>query len=246
MDEARGDGMPLAGRKALVIGAGTAAGRAAALALAGAGADVACASPSIDGEEVMATRRTKRAVEALGRRAAEYAFDLQLGQNVRVSTRQVSKELGGLDILVTASEAYLRRPAEKTSDAEWTRTLNLNLGGAFYACRSALGEMGDRGGRLVAICSALAVRGAAERAAYSAAQHGVVGLMRALAEETAGRGITANVIVLDWLHGGEDGSGVPEPGSPEALGALVVRLTSPDGADVSGEVFTLRTPGGEG
>lgn len=234
----------LAGRKALVIGAGTAAGRAAAVALAAAGADVGCASVSIDGDEVMATRRTKRAVEALGRRAAEYAFDLQLGQNVRVSTRQVSKELGGLDILVTTAEAYLRRPAEKTSDAEWTRTLNLNLAGVFYACRSALGEMGERGGRIVAICSALAVRGGAERVAYSAAQHGVVGLIRALAAETAARGITANVIALDWLHGGEDGA-APDSVSDE-LGPLVVRLTSDAGEATSGETFTLRAPSSQG
>src|SRR5579883_490916 len=187
---------PLAGRRALVLGAGTAAGRAAALALAQAGADVAVAAGSLDGDEVMAVRRVRRAIEAAGRRSAEYAFDLTLGQNVRVSTRQVAKEMGGLDLLVYAADAELRRPAEKTSDSEWTRVLNVNLSGAFYACRAALGEMHERGGRIVLLGSVLAEQGAAESAAYCAAKAGLGGLVRALAVETAERSITVNLIAL--------------------------------------------------
>ena len=121
------------------------AGRGVALALATAGADVACAATSLDGDEVMAVRRTRRAVEAEGRRTAEYAFDLALGANVRVSTRQVAKELGGLDILVTAAHTPLRRPLEKVSDAEWARALNVGLSGVFYAVRAAVGEMKQGG-----------------------------------------------------------------------------------------------------
>ena len=99
----------LSGKKALVLGAGTPAGGAAARALAQAGADVAVASTSLDGDEVMAVRRVRRAVEQAGRRAAEYSFDLTLPTNVRVSTRQVAKEMGGLDLLVNAADLYLRR-----------------------------------------------------------------------------------------------------------------------------------------
>jgi NAD(P)-dependent dehydrogenase (short-subunit alcohol dehydrogenase family) len=227
--------LPLADHRALVIGAGTAAGRVAAIALARAGADVACAATSLDGDEVMATRRTRRAVEALGRRAPEYAFDLTLGQNVRVSMRQVAKDLGGLDVLVIAAETYLRGPAAQTSDAEWTRGLAGGLGGVFYACRSALHEMSDRGGRIICLVSGLALRGAPEHAVYCAAQHGIIGLVRALAAEGAGQGITVNAVVLERLHAE---SGQPAgTAEDEALGALIALLASPAGAGLTGQVI---------
>ncbi len=224
---------PLEGKRALVLGAGTAAGRAAAVALAQAGADVAVAAGSLDGDEVMAVRRVRRAVEAAGRRSAEYAFDLTLGQNVRVSTRQVAKEMGGLDLLVYAADAELRRPAEKTSDAEWTRVLNVNLSGAFYACRAALGEMAERGGSIVLLTSALAERGAAESAAYCAAKAGIVGLVRALAIETADRRIAVNAIALSGPQGGANEAELA------ALGPATVQLASQAGATTTGNVLQI-------
>jgi NAD(P)-dependent dehydrogenase (short-subunit alcohol dehydrogenase family) len=175
--------------RALVLGAGTPTGRAVAVALASAGADVAVASATTDGEEIMAARRTRRAVEAFGRKAAEYALDITLGQNVQVSTRQVAKELGGLNVLVTALSYPLRQAAERTSDSEWTRTIALNLGGVFFACRSAAREMAAGGGAIVAVTPSLEDAGVDGSSAYAAAQAGVVGLMRALAREYAGRGI---------------------------------------------------------
>jgi len=216
-----------------VLGAGTAAGRAAALALARAGADVAVAAGSLDGDEVMAVRRVRRAVEAAGRRAAEFAFDLTLGQNVRVSTRQVAKEMGGLDVLVYAADAYLRRPAEKTSDAEWTRVLGVNLSGAFYACRAALGEMAARGGCIVLLSSVLAERGEAESAAYCAAKAGIGGLVRALALECADRRIAVNALAL-----AAPGGDLPEA-DQALIGAAVARLASEKDAKTTGNVLHI-------
>ncbi|MHB8576111.1 MAG: SDR family NAD(P)-dependent oxidoreductase [Dehalococcoidia bacterium] len=231
----------LAGRRALVLGAGTAAGRAAALAMAVAGADVAVAAGSIDGDEVMAVRRVKRAVEALGRRSAEYAMDLTLGANIRVSVRQVAKEMGGLDVLVNAPDAYLRKPADQLSDADWSRILNVNLNGVFYACRAGLKEMAAGGGHIINICSVFGERGAAESAAYVAAKHGVVGLTRALALEYAGRGITVNAVALGRLVGA-DMALFPE-GTPytdlASLGPLIVSLCSPSGAGVNGQIINV-------
>src|SRR5436190_11232956 len=94
-------GGSLAGRRALVIGAETPAGGAIARALIGAGVDLGLAAMRAD-EGVLAARRIEREARAAGRNAATYAFDVTLGQNVKVSTRQVAKELGGLDILVSA------------------------------------------------------------------------------------------------------------------------------------------------
>lgn len=227
----------LLGRRGLVVGAGTQAGRAVAAALAAAGADVAVAAGSIDGEEVMAVRRTRRAVEALGRRSAEYAFDLSLGQNVRVSTRQVAKDLGGLDLLVYAADAFAASPTERLSDTDWHRLLNVNLNGAFYACRGALAEMKERGGSIVVVSSVLGERGAAESAAYCAARHGVLGLVRAVAAEYRARLVRINAVALGWLTGAEAAT-VPE-GGPEAVGRLAVYLASEAAAPISGQIFTI-------
>lgn len=232
--------IPLAGKKALVLGAGSPAGRAIAVALAEAGADVAVASSSIDGEEVMASRRTRRAVEGLGRRTAEYAFDVTLGQNVAVSTRQVAKEMGGLDILVYAVATSLDRPAEKITDAEWTRSLAVNLSGAFFTCRAALREMlATGGGRILLVAVAPDPAVASGATALATAHHGLVGLARSLALEYAGRGISADVIALGGALEGER-QAPPATSLLEGvlgLGALAVYLAAEDGSAVSGRVL---------
>ncbi len=228
LDVAHDPGSSLSGRRALVIGAGTPAGRAAAVALASAGADVAVASASIDGDEVMAVRRARRAIEALGRRTAEYAMDLSLGANVRVSTRQVAKELGGLDILVNAADAYLRKSTEAISDAEWARSISVNLNGVFYACRSAIKEMTD-GSVIINLCPWVMSGGPASglNGAYLAAKHGVVGLTHALAEEYAPRGIRVAAILVE-VSGNPEGvppfAALPVAGDLDALGRLVTQI----------------------
>jgi hypothetical protein len=96
----------LAGRRAMVIGAEFPVGGAIALALAEAGADVAVAALQPD-ESVLTSRKVKRAIEAMGRRSAEYVMDVMLGRNVQVTTRQIAKEMGGLDLVVSAGELPL-------------------------------------------------------------------------------------------------------------------------------------------
>jgi NAD(P)-dependent dehydrogenase (short-subunit alcohol dehydrogenase family) len=229
----------LESRKALVLGAGTAAGRAIAVALAEAGADVAVASSSLDGEEVMACRRTRRAVEAAGRRSAEYAFDVTLGQNVQVSTRQVAKEMGGLDILVYAVQNAPERPTEKITDAEWSRALAFNLSGAFFACRAALREMlGAGGGRIILVAGNLADTRPGD-AMLLTARHGLVGLARAVAVEYADRGIRANVLgAYEPPAGGHRGTDI----LPTEIGPLAAYLASDASAGISGQVLPVHGP----
>ncbi len=231
----------IAGKKALVLGAGSPVGRAIAVALAGAGADVAVASSSIDGEEVMACRRTRRAVEALGRHSAEYAFDVTLGQNVQVSTRQVSKEMGGLDILVWAVHAPQSGPTETITDAAWSRCLAVNLTGAFFACRASLREMLPRGWGRILLVTLGPYNPWAQHAALRAAQCGVTGLTHVLAEEFGSRGISVHTIGVgvDGRDAGVSaGTGDSEPDRPREVGALAAYLSSTGADELNGKVFT--------
>jgi NAD(P)-dependent dehydrogenase (short-subunit alcohol dehydrogenase family) len=235
---------PLAGKKALVLGAGTPAGALAARALAEAGADVAVASTSLDGDEVMAVRRVRRAVAGAGRRTAEYSFDLTLPTNVKVSTRQVAKEMGGLHLLVNASDLYLRRGTAETSDADWARVLNLNLNGVFYTIRTGLHEMGAAGGRIIVFTSVLGARGDYASVAYAAARHGVAGLIHAVALEQAANDFGISGVALDFApaivsaQSLSYGDSLTEPRLAR-LGRLVVELSGPLGRQRSGEIVEL-------
>src|SRR5690349_3256801 len=107
----------LAGRKGLVIGVETLAGGTIAAALGLEGAALGLATMRAD-EGVLAARRIQRQLREAGRQATTYAFDVTLGQNVKVSTRQVAKELGGLDFLVSASDLPLEAPLNRLTDSE--------------------------------------------------------------------------------------------------------------------------------
>lgn len=220
--------MDVTGKKALVIGAGTAPGRAIAVALAGAGMDIAVASATIDGEEIMAVRRTKRTVAGFGVQTAEYAFDTTLGQNVQVSTRQVAKELGGLNVLVNAQSSLVASAAERMSDSEWGRALALNLSGVFFACRSALREFGDQGGAILNVIERQTEPPSPGAAAVAAARSGVIGLTRALAAEFAGRGVRVNALEV-------------APGAEEQAADLALFLASSE-AGLTGQLLRADRP----
>lgn len=203
----------LSGRRALVMGAASTVGRAIALALNEAGADVTVTSTTPDAAEALAVKRLAQEIATTGVRREAQALDASLGTAVQVMVRQVVKDVGGVDILVTAPDLFLGKEAEKTSDAEWSRVLNVNLGSVFYACRAASHEMIKQGsGRIINVVSALGERGLANTAAYCAAKGGVMNLTRALAQEWGGHGVTVNCIAPAWL---EDTPGLGDP-DPQA------------------------------
>jgi NAD(P)-dependent dehydrogenase (short-subunit alcohol dehydrogenase family) len=176
----------LAGRHALVTGGGTGIGAAIAIGLARAGASVTICG---------------RRLQPLQAIAAGEA-------NIRAASADVSDELSmialydqaeaagqPIDVVVANAGMAESAPAHDTSLELWNRTINVNLTGAFLSVKPALAAMRQRGfGRIVFIASTAGLKGYAYVAAYVAAKHGVVGLARALALETAAHGITVNAI----------------------------------------------------
>ncbi len=229
------DAYDLTGKHALVIGAGGAAGRAIALALGEAGADVTVSSTSTDGEEVMRAKRVQQELVKLGRKSTTVATDVTLGQGVQVMVRQVAKEMDGIDILVNAPDLFLGKPAESTTDIDFNRVMQVNLAGTFHACRAVGKEMlkQARGGRIINVASVLGERAIANAVAYCAAQAGILNLTRALATEWGPHGITVNAIAQGWMEHS------PAIGNPDPAANQTVRFVPMKRAGKADEVAPL-------
>ena len=174
--------MSLAGKHALVTGGGTGIGAAIAVALANAGAVVTICG------------RRKEPLEAIAKSHKTI--------HAEVADVTDQKSIAGLygsnkrfDIVVANAGSAQSAPAEKVSSELWTNTLNVNLTGAFFSVQPALSGMRERHwGRIIFIASTAGLKPYAYVAPYVAAKHGVIGLMRALALETAKDGITINAV----------------------------------------------------
>jgi NAD(P)-dependent dehydrogenase (short-subunit alcohol dehydrogenase family) len=190
---------PFVGRKALVIGVETPAGAAIARALGAAGADVGLATMRAD-EGVLVAKRIQRELQAEGRKAATYAFDVTLGQNVKVSTRQVTKELGGLDLLVSASDRFFAAPLGRTTDSDLAQTMTVNCYAHLFAVRAAADEFRRAGGgRAVIVTHAAGEAGMPGASAYAAAHAATLNLVRSLSEELRPDRIAIDAIVTGAL-----------------------------------------------
>lgn len=184
-------GFDLTGRRVIVYGAEKPVATAIVDAMREAGASVGVTSAATDGTSLY---RLKKA----GGDGPTESVDLANGTNIQVATRKIAKELGGVDVAVVAPNVYFAAPLRKSLDADIQRVLMSNLGGVYAAFRSASREFKDRPGRLIALLDASAVRGLTHLSLYSAAQSGVIGLVRALSQELAPSGTTVNAIVSGW------------------------------------------------
>jgi NAD(P)-dependent dehydrogenase (short-subunit alcohol dehydrogenase family) len=197
------EGTSLAGRVALVTGGGRGIGRAIALALGGAGADVAVAARSADELEGVAGELNR-----LGRRALALPTDMLERAQVTDAVARVARELGRLDVLVNNAGGPLLLGddprglfVETHHDASWDATLVLNLTSCYWAAKAALGPMLRQGyGRIINVGSGYSLVGASGLSAYSAAKHGLVGFTRALAMEVGTRGVTVNLLRPGWTN----------------------------------------------
>lgn len=247
----RRPGFDLNGKKALVVGFSNPGGRAMALALAEAGADVATASATLDGDEVMEAKRVARDVAAMGRDTFSQGWDVTLPRNVQVGLKQLIKEFGRPRVLIYNGDAPFSRPIARVTDAEFAHVQAVNQNGAFYAARSFVHDLDESGpARLIFVTSIFGERGVDNVAPYAMAKAGVQGLALALSQELGGRGITVNCISAGWMNytpgRGPDEIGqnlllrfIPMRrfGGAEELGALAVLLASDAAGYINGQVI---------
>jgi len=222
----------LSGHRALVTGGAVGIGRAVALALARAGADVALTHLAHDAEPVVAE------VRALGRTAAAFRLDARRSWDVDRVVVQAAAALGGaIDILVNnVGGLVARRPVETTDDLQWAQVLDLNVSSVFYASRAVLAAM-PTGGRIITI-SSLAGRGGGGTGsvAYATAKAALDGFTRALAHEVGPRGITVNAVAPGFVAGTPFHTGrSPDQAQQAAVAATAVgRAGSPQDVAAAG------------
>ena len=181
----------LAGRVALVTGASRGIGRAVAVALAGAGCDVAV-NYRARGEEAA---ETAARVAALGRRCVLAPADVSDEGQVAQMAEAVGRELGPVDVVVNNAGQARPVPLESLTVADFDAAVAINLRSAFLVSQAFLPAMRTRGwGRLVFLSSVAAQLGGVVGPHYAASKAGLAGLAHAYAAALAGAGITANVI----------------------------------------------------
>jgi NAD(P)-dependent dehydrogenase (short-subunit alcohol dehydrogenase family) len=176
----------LAGRHALVTGAGRGIGRAVAAALTASGARVTAMGRSYP---------SLQAVAAAGEASFVAEADVTEAEQVAEGVRRAEAALGPVDILVANAGAAHSGPFRATDADAFKQMLDVNLMGVVHASHAVLPGMTERGaGRIVAIASTAALKGYAYVTAYAAAKHAVLGLVRSLAVETASTGVTVNAV----------------------------------------------------
>ena len=187
----------LHGKVALVTGSTSGIGLGIAHALAGAGADIVMNGFGEPGaiallREEIASRHGVRVTYAEG--------DISDAEAVAQMVAQGTAELGSIDILVNNAGIQHVASIERFSVEQWNRVIAVNLTGAFLATQATIPGMKSRGwGRIINIASAHGLVASAQKSAYVAAKHGLVGLTKVAALELANDGITCNAICPGWV-----------------------------------------------
>jgi NAD(P)-dependent dehydrogenase (short-subunit alcohol dehydrogenase family) len=184
---------PLDGRHALITGGGTGIGAAIARSLAQAGAAV-----SLAGRRLEPLQDVARSLPE----ATAIAADVTREADTRAMVEAARAAHGPIDILIANAGAAESAPFGRIDLAHWQRMIDVNLTGAFLTARAALPDVARKGahGRIVFVASTAGLKGYAYIAAYGAAKHGVIGMMRALATELAASGTTVNAVCPGYVE----------------------------------------------
>lgn len=227
----------LTGRAALVTGGSRGVGRATALLLARAGADVAitCRSRVAEAEE------TATVIRAEGRRAVVLTGDLGDAAIAERILGAAARELGQLDLVVANAGVW---PAESVplaalGDERWRTTLSVNLDGVFFTVRAALPIMRP-GGSVVIVSSTAGQRGEAGHADYAASKGALIALTKSLAVECA-PAITVNCVAPGWIDTDMSGDAYAD-GGRERINATIPLGRVASAEDVAGPILFLCSP----
>jgi NAD(P)-dependent dehydrogenase (short-subunit alcohol dehydrogenase family) len=240
----------LLGKKAFVTGGSRGIGRACALALASAGADVAIGSSPAGLESAEGVCQELR---RLGHRAEVYAFDVCVPADVASVCARVDRDFSGIDVLVNNAGIARDRSFRKMDRSTWDAVIDTNLNSVFHVTRAFIDGMAARGwGRVVNVSSIIGRIGSFGQANYAAAKAGLIGLTKSLAREYAAKAVTVNAIAPGFVKT-RMMEGVPETvlksvldltpvgrlGDPMEIGASVLYLASPAAAFVTGHVLDV-------
>jgi 3-oxoacyl-[acyl-carrier protein] reductase len=178
-------------RVALVTGASRGIGAGIAIALAGAGSDVAVNYR----EQRAAAESVCAKIASLGRKAIPVQADVSRAQEITRMTREVESSLGAVDILVNNAAIAQPRPFEEITETEWDEILSVNLKSVFLVTQGVIAGMRKRKwGRIINLSSVAAQTGGAVGAHYAASKAGIIGLTHSCASSFIKDGITVNAI----------------------------------------------------
>lgn len=245
------DRFKLNGKTALVTGARRGLGKAMALALAQAGADIVGTSAGLEqqGSDL------QREVEQLGRRFRGYACDIADRKALYGFIETVKRECPPVDILVNNAGTILRKPAAEHPDEYWDRVMDVNLNSQFILAREFGRDMLQRGGgKIIFTASLLSFQGGITVPGYAAAKGGLAQLTKALANEWSAGNVQVNAIAPGYIATDNTKplqqdparntailAGIPAGrwGDPEDLAGAVVYLASSASDYVSGTLLTI-------
>jgi NAD(P)-dependent dehydrogenase (short-subunit alcohol dehydrogenase family) len=258
-------GPPLAGRGAVITGAGRGIGAAIARTLAEAGAAVLLAARTESEVEGVAA-----SIRAAGGRAWSATCDVTDETSVRALGETARRQLGDIDILVNNAGDALSAPLAKTTLAEWNRMMAVNATGVFLCTREFAPAMAERRrGRIVTIASTAGLSGGKYIGAYAAAKHAAIGLTQSAALELAERGVTVNAVCPGYadtpmtertltnvmtrtgldrtaaLAAVLEAGGQKRLVAPEEVAAAVLRLSLDDASGTTGQSILLNGTDGE-
>ncbi|HET7657857.1 MAG TPA: 3-oxoacyl-[acyl-carrier-protein] reductase [Bacillales bacterium] len=239
----------LKGKTAIVTGASRGIGRAIAIGLAEAGANVAVnyAGSREKAEQVAAE------IEKLGSKAIVIQADVSNDESVRSMIKEVTEQFGTLDILVNNAGITRDNLIMRMKEQDWDEVLNTNLKGVFHCTKAVTRQMmKQRAGRIINIASITGIIGNPGQANYAAAKAGILGLTKSSARELAARNITVNAIAPGFIATdmtdelSEDVkqqmlSQIPLSrfGKPEDVAAMVKFLASDESGYITGQTFCV-------